>query len=57
MISSSGAQRAYAALRKARPQSCAAIDGDTLIFDLKAVDLQEVPMLARTINEVMSHGL
>lgn len=57
MISSSGAQRAYAALRKARPAVLCRIDGDTLIFDLKAVDLQEVPMLARTINEVMSHGL
>jgi len=27
-----------------------------LVFDLKAVDLQEVAVLAQKINEVVSHG-
>ncbi|HPC46441.1 MAG TPA: L-seryl-tRNA(Sec) selenium transferase, partial [Deltaproteobacteria bacterium] len=51
-----GADRIHARLRALRPAVLCRIEEDTLLFDLKAVDLQEVPLVARAIDEVMGHG-
>jgi len=42
----------HARLRSCRPSVLCRIEEDTLVFDLKAVDMQEVSILARKIKEV-----
>ncbi len=49
------AQEAHVRLRACRPAVLCRIEEDRLIFDLKSVDLQEIGVLARHINEVLSH--
>ncbi|OPZ27526.1 MAG: L-seryl-tRNA(Sec) selenium transferase [Deltaproteobacteria bacterium ADurb.BinA179] len=56
LIRSPRATEIHANLRSCRPAVLCRIENDSLIFDLKAVDLQEVAVLARKISEVMGHG-
>ena len=49
------AQEAHVRLRACRPAILCRIEEDRLIFDLKSVDQQEIGVLARHINEVLSH--
>ncbi|HOJ14587.1 MAG TPA: L-seryl-tRNA(Sec) selenium transferase [Deltaproteobacteria bacterium] len=51
------ANRVHAGLRAARPAVVCRIEEDMLVFDLKAVDRQEIPVLARIIREVTSHAV
>ncbi|HQI81550.1 MAG TPA: L-seryl-tRNA(Sec) selenium transferase [Deltaproteobacteria bacterium] len=52
----SHASDVHARLRAKRPAVLCRIEEDTLVFDVKALDPQEVPVLARAINEVLGHG-
>lgn len=52
----SQAPAVHARLRACRPAVLCRIEGDTLVFDLKAVDMEEIPVLARKIDEVLFHG-
>jgi seryl-tRNA(Sec) selenium transferase len=49
------AQEAHIRLRACRPAVLCRIEEDRLTFDLKSVDQQEIGVLARHINEVLSH--
>ncbi len=55
-VRASHASDAHARLRAKRPAVLCRIEEDTLVFDVKALDPQEVPVLARAINEVLGHG-
>ncbi len=46
----------HARLRSCRPAVLCRIEEDTLIFDLKAVDVKELGVLARKISEAAGHG-
>ncbi len=56
LIRSSHASDTHARLRAERPAVLCRIEEDTLVFDVKALDPLEVPVLARAINEVLGHG-
>ncbi len=56
LIRSPMATEIHANLRSCRPAVLCRIEDDMLVFDLKAVNMQEVVVLAQKINEVVSHG-
>ncbi len=56
LVQSPRAVEIHGLLRTCRPAVLCRIEGDSLIFDLKAVDGQELAVLARTINEAAGHG-
>lgn len=56
LLKSPKAPRIHARLRATRPAVLCRIEEDTLVFDLKAVDVEEIPILARTLNEVLARG-
>jgi len=56
LVQSPRADEIHGLLRACRPAVLCRIEGDSLIFDLKAVDGQELAVLARTINEAAGHG-
>lgn len=56
LIRSPRATEIHAVLRSCRPAVLCRIEDDALIFDLKAVDTQEVAVLARKINEAAGDG-
>ncbi|HVN71442.1 MAG TPA: L-seryl-tRNA(Sec) selenium transferase [Desulfomonilia bacterium] len=55
LIQTPHAQDIHARLRACRPAVICRIEEDRLIFDLKSVEQQEVGLLARKINEVLTH--
>jgi len=54
LITSPKATTVHARLRKGAPAVVARIDEDRLVFDMKAVDTQLIPVLAERIREAMS---
>jgi len=56
LIRTPRATEIHARLRACRPAVLCRIEDDMLVFDLKAVDMLEVAVLAQKINEVVSHG-
>jgi L-seryl-tRNA(Ser) seleniumtransferase len=56
LIRADRASDVHARLRAHRPAVLCRIEEDTLVFDVKALDQQEVPVIARTLNEVLGHG-
>jgi L-seryl-tRNA(Ser) seleniumtransferase len=55
LLPSPKAQHVLARLRVCRPAVLCRIEEDSLIFDLKSVEQQEISMLAHKINEVLSY--
>ncbi len=53
LVSTKDASRVHARLRGGTPAVVARIEEDTLIFDMKTVDLSHIEMLADRINEVL----
>jgi seryl-tRNA(Sec) selenium transferase len=49
------AEKIHSMLRLCSPAVLCRIEEDSLIFDLKSVEQQEISMLANKINEVLSH--
>jgi seryl-tRNA(Sec) selenium transferase len=56
MITSPKATTVHARLRKGSPAVVARIEEDRLIFDMKAVDDQLIPVLAERIKEAAGKG-
>jgi len=56
LIRSPRATEIHARLRACRPAVLCRIEDYMLVFDLKAVNMLEVAVLAQKINEVVSHG-
>lgn len=57
LIPTPGAAAIHARLRKGRPAVVARIDEDRLIFDMKAVDAELIPVLAEKIREALGDGV
>ena len=55
LVQNPQAQQVLARLRLCSPAVLCRIDEDSLIFDLKSVEQQEISMLAHKINEVLPH--
>jgi len=53
LVSTKDASRVHSRLRGGAPAVVARIEEDTLIFDMKTVDLSQIEMLADRINEVL----
>ena len=53
LVSTKEASRVHSRLRGGAPAVVARIEEDTLIFDVKTVDLSQIEMLANRINEVL----
>jgi len=56
LITSPKATAVHAQLRKGSPAVVARIEGDRLVFDMKAVDSQLIPVLAKRIREAVGKG-
>ena len=56
LLKAANASAIHSRLRACSPAVLCRIEEDRLIFDMKSVALNEIPVLARCINEVFSHG-